>query len=113
MRIAAIAMATVAAACTTSARAQDAGPGGSDSDSTRWVIVGLVRDSASGVPITGATVSLTKAQALVDQVRTDASGGYRLRAPGIGNYAVRTSRLGYAVDTRAVRLDSTARTVSV
>jgi hypothetical protein len=77
--------------------------------SSDWSIAGTVRDSASGAPIADAVVGLSAGA----QTRSDASGHYRLQAPGAGTYVVSARRLGYTEVTRAVTLDAGATTARV
>lgn len=60
-------------------------------------VEGRVVDAESGVPIPGALVRLLEPSGRgVAAALADASGGYRLTAPGAGTYQVRAERVGFA-----------------
>jgi TonB-dependent SusC/RagA subfamily outer membrane receptor len=68
-------------------------------------IVGVVQDSAGNRPIAGARVQV--GSDLASSVLTDSSGHYRLRAP-LGPQTISARRIGYAVETRHVVVDTSA-----
>ena len=73
----------------------------------------MVRDSASGAPVPGATVALGDDHGLIAQTRSNASGGYVLHAPGAGTYVVSARHLGYAPATKPVVLDPSAHSARI
>lgn len=69
------------------AAAQDAG------GAPRYVVRGSIRDAATGAPVDMAWLDLPEKPA---QVRTDASGAFRLPPLYPGEYTLNVSRYGYA-----------------
>jgi hypothetical protein len=85
----------------------------SPSDSADRRVVGQVRDSVSGMPLSGVMVALSAGQTLVAQVRSDTSGRFALRVSGAGTFEVTARRVGYAVAQRVIVLDRSATGVEV
>lgn len=60
-------------------------------------VEGILRDRATSDPIAGAFVRLIAADDTVVAITiTDAAGGFRVTAPGLGRYILRAQRLGYS-----------------
>ena len=78
-------------------------------DSAPGVIRGVVRYSASGAPIAGATIRLF---GWTGEVYTDAAGRFALAPKPAGEYAFRASRIGYD-PARAYLMVSPGRGVHV
>lgn len=64
---------------------------------------GVVRDSASGIPVASARVTVP---ALGAAVRADTLGRFVLQGLAPGNYAVMVERLGYGTRITPVKLDA-------
>ncbi len=80
---------------------------GRDSTSTLAVgadVAGSVTDSASGVPLSAAEVSVQQGTAIIANTSTDAFGSFRIHNLSPGTYTVSVHFLGYAPQTRTVAI---------
>jgi outer membrane receptor for ferrienterochelin and colicins len=69
---------------------------------TGATISGRVIDAASHAPVSGATVTLLRANVAVQQAHTDESGRWSASVPSGGSYVLRVQRIGYASESHAI-----------
>ena len=71
------------------------------------VLTGTVRDSASGAPLRGASVRVSRGTVVVATVTTALDGRYIERGLAAGTYAVTATRIGYRPASRSVDVPTT------